>query len=68
MNGNGQWDPNEDMPDLLGDETAWCVYNDNVPQYLRRWLSPPYGIEIRQTIFAYSNPSSFQMYFSFGTE
>lgn len=56
-NGNGVWDPNEDMPDLLGDETAWCVYSDNVPQSLRRWLSPPYGIEIRQTIFAYSNTS-----------
>ncbi|MCK7516797.1 MAG: hypothetical protein MZV64_03295 [Ignavibacteriales bacterium] len=28
MNGNGQWDQNEDMHDLLGDETAWCIYND----------------------------------------
>ncbi len=24
-NHNQIWDPNEDMPDLLGDETAWCV-------------------------------------------
>jgi hypothetical protein len=54
LNGNGQWDITEDAPDLLGDRTAWCVYNDNVPSNQRRWASvSPQGIEIHQTAFAY---------------
>jgi len=53
LNGNNQWDPNEDMPDILGDETYWCVYNDGVPAQDRRWPMNPLGIEIRQTIFAF---------------
>ncbi|HQJ45620.1 MAG TPA: T9SS type A sorting domain-containing protein [Ignavibacteriaceae bacterium] len=52
LNGNNQWDPNEDKPDLLLDETYWCVYNDGVPSNSRRWVGNPLGIEIRQTIFA----------------
>lgn len=63
INGNGIWDPSEDMPDLLGDETAWCVYNDKVPSSQRRWQSSPYGIEIRQTIFAYSSPTLSNVFF-----
>lgn len=51
-NNNNIWDPNEDRPDLLGDLTAWCVFNDGVPQNLRRFSVPPQGIEIRQILFA----------------
>lgn len=52
-NNNGKWDPNEDMPDILGDETFWCVYNDGVPAGMRRYNDvPPQGIEVRQTVFA----------------
>lgn len=55
LNANGTWDPNEDRPDILGDETLWCVYNDGLPTSQRRWNTvPPKGIEIRQTVFAYS--------------
>jgi hypothetical protein len=55
LNGNNQWDPNEDAPDLLGDETFWCVYNDGTPASQRRWSDVnPLGIEIRQTMFAYN--------------
>jgi hypothetical protein len=44
---NGEWDPDEDRPDLIGDETVWCVYHDGLPQAQRRWNTvPPYGIEI----------------------
>ncbi|MHC1737402.1 MAG: T9SS type A sorting domain-containing protein [Ignavibacteriaceae bacterium] len=50
-NGNSQWDANEDRPDLMGDLTAWCVYNDAVPESLRRWDVAPQGIEVRQTLF-----------------
>jgi len=53
LNGNNQWDPDEDMPDILGDETYWGVYNDGVPSEARRWPMNPLGIEIRQTIFAF---------------
>lgn len=53
-NNNGEWDANEDRPDLLGDVTAWCVYNDNVPKAQRRFNDvPPKGIEIRQTFFGF---------------
>ncbi len=55
LNGNNQWDPNEDKPDLIGDETFWCVFNDGVPANLRRWGSEPIGIEVRQTIFAFAS-------------
>jgi len=52
-NSNGIWDANEDMPDLLGDKTAWCVYNDGVPASKRRYNDvSPQGIEVRQTVFA----------------
>ncbi len=57
-NGNGIWDEDEDKPDILGDETVWCVYNDGKPKEERTWLndsSEPQGIEIRQTVWAYSN-------------
>jgi|WetSurMetagenome_2_1015567.scaffolds.fasta_scaffold08908_2 hypothetical protein len=53
LNGNNQWDVNEDKPDILGDETNWCVYNDGVPSEDRRWPMNPLGIEIQQTIFAF---------------
>ena len=49
---NGTWEPNEDMPPLIGDEIAWCVYHDGLPANQRRWQSEPKGIEVRQTIFA----------------
>ena len=26
LNGNNQWDPNEDKPDLILDEAYWCVF------------------------------------------
>lgn len=59
-NWNGTWDPTEDIPMLLGDITAWCVYNDGVPRSQRRWNTvDPQGIEIRQTIFA-SNQSGLE--------
>ena len=54
-NGNGIWDPEEDSPDILGDETIWCVYNDAVQPTFRNWINVnPQGIEIRQTVWAYA--------------
>ncbi len=52
LNGNGQWDENEDCPDILGDVTVWTVYNDGVPAADRRYTDvSPQGIEIRQTVW-----------------
>ncbi len=55
-NRNGTWDPNEDMPALIGDVTSWFVYNDALPDSLRRWNIEPQGIEVQQMFFASSNP------------
>jgi hypothetical protein len=53
LNGNGKWDPDEDRPDLLGNITAWCVYNDGLPGNLRTYGDVnPQGIEVQQTVFA----------------
>lgn len=54
LNGNGKWDLIEDCPDMLGDITTWCVYNDAVPKQVRRFnWNYPEGIEIHQTVFGY---------------
>jgi hypothetical protein len=54
-NGNGIWDANEDRPDLIGDITTWCVYNDNVPASSRIFNDVnPQGIEVRQTVYAFN--------------
>ncbi len=58
-NFNGIWDPNEDMPFILGDETIFCVYNDGLQSAARKFNCPPQGIEIRQTMFI-SNLNDFQ--------
>ncbi|RKZ00574.1 MAG: hypothetical protein DRQ13_00110 [Ignavibacteriae bacterium] len=55
-NGNGKWEPDEDRPDLIGDETVWCVYSDGIVAALRRWNTvSPKGIEIRQTVFGFAS-------------
>ncbi len=55
LNNNGEWDTNEDSPDILGDETTWCVFNDGVESANRRYTNvEPQGIEVRQTMWAYS--------------
>jgi len=54
-NGNGEWDPDEDMPDLLGDETVWTVYNDALDASLRRYSDQdPVGVEVRQTVWGFA--------------
>ena len=61
LNANGKWDPDEDRPDLIGNEMLWCVYYDGVPAAQRRWNTVgPQGIEIRQTVFAYSGLPSLE--------
>jgi Secretion system C-terminal sorting domain len=52
-NFDGTWQPNEDMPILIGDATVWCIYNDGLPSDERRFENvDPLGIEIQQTLFA----------------
>lgn len=53
---NGQYDPWEDMPDLIGDELAWCVFHDGLPVAQRRWNTTiEAGIEVRQSVFAFAS-------------
>jgi len=55
INGNGEWDPDEDAPDLMGDEVVWCVFNDGLEPGFRNFPNvEPQGIEIRQTMWAYA--------------
>ncbi|MCH7770041.1 MAG: hypothetical protein IIA49_03360 [Bacteroidetes bacterium] len=54
-NGNGEWDADEDMPDLLGDEIAWTVYTDALDASLRRFTDQdPVGIEVRQSVWGFA--------------
>ena len=55
LNGNNQWDTNEDKPDIIpGSITTWCVYNDGVAASERTYKNvSPLGIEVHQTLFAY---------------
>jgi len=57
LNSNGQWDPNEDKPDIIGDKMAWCVYNDGVPGNQRTRFAgvDPVGLEIHQSLFGYAS-------------
>ena len=61
LNGNGEWDINEDRPDIIGDQIAWCVFNDGVTPRLRFENVPPLGIEIHQTVFGYKSSSAPQL-------
>ena len=54
-NWNGTWDLNEDMPPLIADEIAWCIYNDGIPANLKLFNIAPIGIEVQQTLFATNN-------------
>lgn len=55
-NGNGIWDPTEDRPDLIGDITIWCVYNDGVPKPNRRYNDvDPKGIEVHQSVYGFAS-------------
>lgn len=56
LNSNGVWDPEEDMPDLLGDETVWQVFHDGLPASDRHFPGiDPVGIEVRLTVFAFAS-------------
>jgi hypothetical protein len=55
-NGIEGWQPDEDMPDLIGDEMVWCVYNDAIPVAQRRWNTTiQVGLEIKQSVFAFAS-------------
>lgn len=59
LNGNGEWDADEDAPDQIGDETVWTVYSDQIPSGKRRFTEVnPVGIEIRQSVSAFQSAGS----------
>jgi len=63
LNGNGEWDIDEDRPDIIGDQIVWCVYNDGQPGNQRTRFAgvEPQGIEIQQTVFGYNSNSAPQL-------
>jgi len=61
LNGNGEWDRDEDRPDIIGDQITWCVFNDAVTPRLRFAGVPPLGIEIQQTVFGYRSNTAPQL-------
>lgn len=56
LNGVDGYQPDGDRPDVLGDKTLWCVYNDGTPSSQRtpRLGTLPIGLEIQQTAFAFA--------------
>jgi hypothetical protein len=61
LNSNGEWDLDEDRPDIIGDQIAWCVYNDGVTPRTYFANVPPLGIEIHQTLFGYNTLNAPQL-------
>jgi hypothetical protein len=54
LNNNNEYDENEDKPEIEGEVTYWCVYNDGMDSDLRSFTNvEPIGIEIKQTVFGY---------------
>ncbi len=56
MDGDGVYDPNVDVPDILGDRTSWTVYNDGTDISIRTdgLQTQPLGLEVHQQVFAFA--------------
>ncbi len=48
------------IPDMRGSQMTWSVFNDADPSQHNSWAgkTPPLGIEVQQTTFAYSSAST----------
>ncbi len=54
LNSNGSWDLTEDMPEIMGEVSVWCIYNDAVDTSVRKFKDVlPLGIEVMQTVYAF---------------
>jgi hypothetical protein len=54
LNSNGSWDLTEDMPEIMGEVSVWCIYNDAVDTSVRKLKDVlPLGIEVMQTVYAF---------------
>jgi hypothetical protein len=54
LNNNGSWDLTEDMPEIMGEVSVWCIYNDAVDTSVRKFKNVlPLGIEVMQTVYAF---------------
>lgn len=56
LDGDGIYDPYVDRPDLIGDKTIWCVYNDGTDLSARtpRLQTAPLGLEVHQSVWAFN--------------
>jgi len=46
------------IPELIGDRTIWCVFNDADPAKHREFQTPPLGVEVQLTAFAFDRPDA----------
>lgn len=46
------------VPDMIGDQMLWSIYNDGDPDQHENMETDPLGIEIKQTVFAWSQEGS----------
>jgi hypothetical protein len=46
------------VPDMIGDEMIWCVYNDASGDDHDQMTTDPLGIEVKQTLFGFSRQGS----------
>lgn len=53
-NNNGQWDPDEDAPEMIGEVTTWCVINDTAQFSGAIQDSKTMGIEVQLSVFDFS--------------
>lgn len=54
VNSNGIWESGIDIPELKGNQTVWCVFNDDDPNFIHRINPQPLGVEVQLTGFAYN--------------
>jgi len=57
-NGNGQWDINEDAPEIIGNITTWCVINDAI--FIFHQGSGEMGIEVQVSTFNFNSNTNYE--------
>ncbi|NUO79733.1 hypothetical protein HUU05_06630 [candidate division KSB1 bacterium] len=50
---------NKRIPDMIGDQMLWMVYNDGNPGDHALFGTPPIGLEVQNTIWVFNRPDAF---------
>jgi len=58
VDGDGEYNPDIDEPDVKGDLYFWTVFNDGVAdQHASLWNTEPLDIEVSNAIYGFTSPS-----------